>query len=61
MEVLTQFNAEKPTEGYKLEGNVVEILADKNNRKLMGRLVCRYVCYFMLLINQELKYYKHGA
>ncbi|CBY07926.1 unnamed protein product [Oikopleura dioica] len=40
VEVLTQFNAEKPTEGYKLEGNVVEILADKNNRKLMGRLVC---------------------
>jgi len=40
VQMLTQFNAEEPTEGYKLEGNVVEILADKSNRKLMGTLVC---------------------
>ena len=45
VQMLTQFNAEEPTEGYKLEGNVVEILADKSNRKLMGTLVCLYVFY----------------
>jgi len=37
---LTPFNAEAPTEGYKLEGNVVEIFADAKDRALMGILVC---------------------
>lgn len=45
VQLLTQFNAEAPTEGYKLEGNVVEILADGKDRGLMGRLVCRYAFF----------------
>ena len=39
---LDQFNAEEPSKGYKLEGNTVEILADKKDRELMGKLICRY-------------------
>lgn len=38
---LDQFNAEEPSKGYKLEGNTVEILADKKDRELMGKLICR--------------------